>query len=112
MVGAGRFELPTSCTPSKRASRATLRPEPLEDTVYRDRARFQSDYFEKVSGPKFKVSGTVLKTARSMGKSAAMLNKQPEWRGLKIIGIQRHVGWNLTSENGEQPFCFRYNVMA
>ena len=28
MVGAGRFELPTSCTPSKRASRATLRPEP------------------------------------------------------------------------------------
>lgn len=29
MVGAGRFELPTSCTPSKRASRTTLRPEPL-----------------------------------------------------------------------------------
>jgi hypothetical protein len=29
MVGAGRFELPTSCTPSKRASRTTLRPEPF-----------------------------------------------------------------------------------
>jgi hypothetical protein len=26
-VGAGRFELPTSCTPSKRASRAALRPD-------------------------------------------------------------------------------------
>ena len=30
MVGVGRFELPTSCTPSKRASQATLHPEPLE----------------------------------------------------------------------------------
>jgi hypothetical protein len=29
MVGAARFELATSCTPSKRASQATLRPEPL-----------------------------------------------------------------------------------
>jgi hypothetical protein len=29
MVGAERFELSTSCTPSKRASQATLRPEPL-----------------------------------------------------------------------------------
>ena len=29
MVGAVRFELTTSCTPSKRASQATLRPEPL-----------------------------------------------------------------------------------
>ena len=28
MVGAERFELSTSCTPSKRASQATLRPEP------------------------------------------------------------------------------------
>ena len=27
MVGAARFELATSCTPSKRASRATLRPD-------------------------------------------------------------------------------------
>src|SRR5690349_20123405 len=29
MVGAARFELATSCTPSKRASQATLRPEPF-----------------------------------------------------------------------------------
>ncbi len=29
MVGAARFELATSCTPSKRASRATLRPGPF-----------------------------------------------------------------------------------
>jgi hypothetical protein len=28
MVGAERFELSTSCTPSKRASQATLRPDP------------------------------------------------------------------------------------
>jgi hypothetical protein len=28
MVGAARFELATSCTPSKRASQATLRPDP------------------------------------------------------------------------------------
>src|SRR6266542_5108836 len=28
MVGAVRFELTTSCTPSKRASQATLRPGP------------------------------------------------------------------------------------
>ena len=34
MVGAGRFELPTSCTPSKRASQATLHPEPLERGQY------------------------------------------------------------------------------
>src|SRR5580698_2595147 len=34
MVGAGRFELPTSCTPSKRASQATLRPEPSERGQY------------------------------------------------------------------------------
>ena len=27
MVGLGRFELPTSCTPSKRASQAALQPE-------------------------------------------------------------------------------------
>ena len=27
MVGAARFELATSCTPSKRASQATLRPD-------------------------------------------------------------------------------------
>ena len=27
MVGAERFELSTSCTPSKRASQATLRPD-------------------------------------------------------------------------------------
>lgn len=29
MVGVGRFELPTSCTPSKRASQATLHPDTL-----------------------------------------------------------------------------------
>jgi hypothetical protein len=29
MVGAVRFELTTSCTPSKRAYQATLRPEPF-----------------------------------------------------------------------------------
>src|ERR1051325_2738422 len=38
MVGAARFELATSCTPSKRASRATLRPDrnrnqAREDTI-------------------------------------------------------------------------------
>lgn len=27
LVGLGRFELPTSCTPSKRASQAALQPE-------------------------------------------------------------------------------------
>ena len=32
MVGAVRFELTTSCTPSKRAYQTTLRPEPLKDS--------------------------------------------------------------------------------
>ena len=30
LVGAGRFELPTSCTRSKRASQTTLRPDVRE----------------------------------------------------------------------------------
>ena len=34
MVGAARFELATSCTPSKRASRATLRTEPIEPILF------------------------------------------------------------------------------
>ena len=46
MVGAARFELATSCTPSKRASQATLRPEPLplngERSYYSARRRIQS----------------------------------------------------------------------
>ena len=33
MVGAVRFELTTSCTPSKRAYQATLRPEPLNSLL-------------------------------------------------------------------------------
>src|SRR5262245_55353919 len=33
MVGAVRFELTTSCTRNKRASRATLRPEPRSKTL-------------------------------------------------------------------------------
>ena len=33
MVGAVRFELTTSCTRNKRASQATLRPEPMEGIV-------------------------------------------------------------------------------
>ena len=33
MVGAVRFELTTSCTRNKRASQATLRPEPQEQTM-------------------------------------------------------------------------------
>ena len=41
MVGVGRFELPTSCTPSKRASQATLHPEPLEGESYRFAAQIQ-----------------------------------------------------------------------
>src|SRR6476646_3424913 len=38
MVGAARFELATSCTPSKRASRATLRPEPFRRIAPAERA--------------------------------------------------------------------------
>ena len=33
MVGAVRFELTTSCTPSKRAYQATLRPVPEIDSI-------------------------------------------------------------------------------
>ena len=33
MVGAVRFELTTSCTRNKRASQATLRPEPRQQTM-------------------------------------------------------------------------------
>ncbi len=35
MVGAVRFELTTSCTPSKRAYQATLRPEPFAGLLQR-----------------------------------------------------------------------------
>ena len=40
MVGAVRFELTTSCTRNKRASQATLRPEPDGQSVWR-RVRWQ-----------------------------------------------------------------------
>jgi hypothetical protein len=33
MVGAARFELATSCTRNKRASQATLRPDPRQQKV-------------------------------------------------------------------------------
>ncbi len=42
LVGAAGFEPATSCTPSKRASRATLRPEPGRE-VYRRGFGFQSE---------------------------------------------------------------------
>ena len=35
MVGAVRFELTTSCTRNKRASQATLRPDPKEEVTCR-----------------------------------------------------------------------------
>ena len=35
MVGAVRFELTTSCTRNKRASQATLRPDPKEAVTCR-----------------------------------------------------------------------------
>jgi hypothetical protein len=38
MVGAVRFELTTSCTRNKRASQATLRPDPRQKKVPVDAA--------------------------------------------------------------------------
>ena len=51
MVGAVRFELTTSCTRNKRASQATLRPEPRVNPCSKNKARI---YFARF-GPKGKL---------------------------------------------------------
>lgn len=51
MVGAVRFELTTSCTRNKRASQATLRPDP-ERKPYPDFPSFCNLEFGFLSAPR------------------------------------------------------------
>lgn len=63
MVGAVRFELTTSCTRNKRASQATLRPEP-GDTL-RVRSRVGNAFFCDARIPARRYSAAGLGATRS-----------------------------------------------
>src|SRR2546426_566713 len=61
MVGAVRFELTTSCTPSKRAYQATLRPDrfapggrPSESDIIRGRPSNSTDFLFGIAPPRFR----------------------------------------------------------
>ena len=49
MVGAVRFELTTSCTRNKRASQATLRPEPRKEKVPVSRSECNQTFFRSLA---------------------------------------------------------------
>ena len=59
MVGAGRFELPTSCTPSKRASRTTLRPEPLNAHSIQPADGFNHEDFQFLRSRRTRITGWI-----------------------------------------------------
>jgi hypothetical protein len=66
MVGAVRFELTTSCTRNKRASQATLRPDPEQEKVPVDAANGKKfvgalDGSTKFAGPKYEIRKSNLK---------------------------------------------------
>lgn len=51
MVGAGRLELPTSCTPSKRASQTAPRPGPVTNVIVSDAGNRVKARFDYISMP-------------------------------------------------------------
>ena len=99
MVGAERFELSTSCTPSKRASQATLRPDRVarpktSGAEYREALRaLQSSFREMACG------GCILTLLFSTSDWGAGERTRPGCRGPRPRGPQEarrsEVVWNL-----------------
>ncbi len=70
MVGAVRFELTTSCTRNKRASQATLRPDPERQKVPRAvrncNLEFQKIRAARRGGPRFAIGARLPKPCASV----------------------------------------------
>ena len=82
MVGAVRFELTTSCTRNKRASHATLRPEPNRGQKMRNVARDCNGFLRFVGGSS-KGGMATTQNGRMAGRMKPMVRLRMARMGLK-----------------------------
>ena len=71
MVGAVRFELTTSCTRNKRASQATLRPEPREPENARPKPELQPSFSNNSGAGALEIFAAFCKLAAFPGETGS-----------------------------------------